>query len=952
MSWVPLAGGGADLERQRVVFGETAVKLTTKERDLVAYLSARPGTTVTRGELLVEVWKQSTRASEEPVYSAIKRLRAKIDRGEHQHVVSVHGDGYRWVPPVTSPFLAFVAAGPAEPIARRAPRDAFFGREAERAAASEALDAPRTIVTLVGPGGVGKTRLAMEIAASRAHVFCDLSSALDEGAAIARIAASLEVPLAGIDQAAFPRAIRHALASHPERLVILDNAEQLLEPVATLLASWADVLPSTLVTSREPLRLQGERVVAVGPLPLSEAVALFGDRVAASGGERVEAATSEAIVARVDRLPLAIELAAALVPSIGAATLLASLVDSLGTLVDGRRDAPARHATLRAAVEWSWAYLDAAERDGLADLATFEGSFDVEAARAVIARDDAPALLATLCRRSQVHREGDRFRLYAAVRELARERGERDGADLRHAAYFVERGAERLAMREGPRHAEASAWLDRTASELRVAFERSLAGGWSGVAILARCVDAAQGQRGGDVDARRASLRRAIEATRDAGERAALLLAEGLLPGSPIDVLEQALALADSEAARAEIGLALGRRHAPHDALAAREMLGRALQHAVTAGDERSRGRIIASLGETAWLTGAVDEARGLLREGLVIHERARDDRAIAGTAALLAHLDRLESGDGAASELLRRATESASRLADPLVAAQVALDRGQHLTRVGDQRGARVALDEAMRAYARIGFVRERALAHLHLTEALVGVGDLDAALEEAQRALADLDDADVACSTVHEAIACVHLLAGRGAEAARWIESGLALARARGAARSECTLLGKRGLFHLSQGDAEQALSDFDAAARKNEARGSTAITGASLVDRAMAARAAGRDVEADADLARARTLLREPDEARPEGRMLVVCDAAGRGFAAVAAGASPSETERRLRAETARFFERVPQNEWDLVLRFLDWLVGRVGRMPARRRAAPRVRPTRGKTLRRSR
>jgi hypothetical protein len=96
-------------------------------------------------------------------------------------------------------------------------------------------------------------------------------------------------------------------------------------------------------------------------------------------------------------------------------------------------------------------------------------------------------------------------------------------------------------------------------------------------------------------------------------------------------------------------------------------------------------------------------------------------------------------------------------------------------------------------------------------------------------------------------------------------------------------------------------------------------------------MAARAAGRDAEADADLAHARALLRDPDERRPEGRMMIVCDAAGRAFAAVERGASPEAEQRRLREATARFFDRVPTSEWDLVLRFLDWLVSRIAHAP---------------------
>ena len=142
-------------------------------------------------------------------------------------------------------------------------------------------------------------------------------------------------------------------------------------------------------------------------------------------------------------------------------------------------------------------------------------------------------------------------------------------------------------------------------------------------------------------------------------------------------------------------------------------------------------------------------------------------------------------------------------------------------------------------------------------------------------------------------------------------------------GAARSECTLLGKRGLVKLARGDFEGAWADFDGAVQKNAARGSVAIAGASLTDRAMAAYALGREDEAGRDLAEARAMLRDPPEEQIQGRMLAACAPVGRGFGAVRSGELPARAHETARRETARFFVR-PPNEWDVVMRLLDWLI----------------------------
>jgi tetratricopeptide (TPR) repeat protein len=324
-----------------------------------------------------------------------------------------------------------------------------------------------------------------------------------------------------------------------------------------------------------------------------------------------------------------------------------------------------------------------------------------------------------------------------------------------------------------------------------------------------------------------------------------------------------------------------------------------------------------------------VSEASGRLRAALEIHARAGDRRAIARTSALLAHVDRLETGGGAASDLLRQARTAADELGEPLVRARVLMDVGQHLTRIGDQAGARAALAEAASLYERVGFARDRAFLHLHMAETQVGIGDFEQALRDGRTALAALPDGgDVARSTIYEAIGCIHLLRSELAEAERWIEDGLELARTSSAARSECTLLGKRGLLHLVRGATERAWEEFDAAVKKNEARGALTMAGESLADRAMASLALGREAPARLDFARARRLLHDPPPETVEGRMLALCEIVGLGFGSRRAGATPKQALRRARAHAGKLLDSLPPQEWDLVLRLADWLVGRIG------------------------
>ncbi len=308
----------------------------------------------------------------------------------------------------------------------------LVGRDRELAELAELTRSER-VVTLIGPGGSGKTRLALHAAAESVGAF-------DDGV--------LWVPLAAITdpeivEAEIGRTIgaQDGLADHIDEkrmLLLLDNLEQLLPDVASRLASLGDRCPNLhlLLTSRAPLRIAAEREYAVDPLPEADAVALFRQRAFVS---EPEDAVHE-ICRRLDGLPLAIELAAARTRVLTPDRLLERLGLALPVLTGGRRDAPERQQTLRATIEWSFDLLPAEERQLFARLAVFAGSFTAESAEAVCGAslDRVEALVEhSLVRRWETGRLG----MLETIRELAFEKleesGEADVIRRRHAEFLL-----------------------------------------------------------------------------------------------------------------------------------------------------------------------------------------------------------------------------------------------------------------------------------------------------------------------------------------------------------------------------------------------------------------------------------------------------------------------------------------------------------------------------------
>ncbi|HEY3647882.1 MAG TPA: BTAD domain-containing putative transcriptional regulator [Streptosporangiaceae bacterium] len=368
----------------------------------------------------------------------------------------------------------------------------MVGRAAAVADLRALLDEHR-LVTLTGPGGVGKTRLALETATQAADAFPDGAWMAElAGLAGTRTPADAVIAVLGVrdDSSADPADLLAEALRTSRMLLILDNCEHLVDQVAKLAAQLLQVAPGLriLVTSREPLMVAGEYVWAVPALTQSSAVQLFAMRAsAAAPGFHLDEGNAQAVAGlcrRLDGIPLALELAATRVRALGVHELLARLDDRFRLLVTGPRDAPPRQQTLWAVIDWSWELLTEPERLVLRRLAVGADGCSLSAAEAICAEDglDVLGLLARLVDRSLVvvadGPDGPRYRLLESVAAYGLQRleqaGEAGRLRVRHRRYytdFAERAAPRLR-----RHDQRS-WLrrlDAEAADLRSALDCAL----------------------------------------------------------------------------------------------------------------------------------------------------------------------------------------------------------------------------------------------------------------------------------------------------------------------------------------------------------------------------------------------------------------------------------------------------------------------------------------------
>jgi predicted ATPase/DNA-binding winged helix-turn-helix (wHTH) protein len=397
-----------DQSTRALTVGGEAVHVEPQVFELLLYLVVNRDRAVAKTELLDAIWGDQF-VSESALTTRIKSARAALgDNGrEQQHIRTVHGFGYRLV----SEVVEVTVGRHADPSARQSraaesmPRfpTPFRGRADECREVASLLERHR-VVTLLGPGGIGKTRLAVEVVgataegavAARPPVFVNLAATGADGAVAAAIASTLGIE---VGQRRDPmHAVLEYLDAVPH-LVVLDNCEHVLSganaAAGEIVAGTADAC--ILATSREPLGFGFERLYRLGPLPLmsdtdvitvdtvvhNPAVAMFLDRARLAGDEALSDASDAKQIVELCRalegLPLALELAAGRVAAFGVADLLGLLDRRLDILGDHSTAREHRHRTLRSTVEWSYDLLGPDEQRLLRSLAVFPAGVTIEA---------------------------------------------------------------------------------------------------------------------------------------------------------------------------------------------------------------------------------------------------------------------------------------------------------------------------------------------------------------------------------------------------------------------------------------------------------------------------------------------------------------------------------------------------------------------------------------------
>jgi predicted ATPase/DNA-binding winged helix-turn-helix (wHTH) protein len=470
---------------QRVLLrAKTPLSLGSRAQEILLVLVERAGEIVKKSELMARVWP-NTIVEEGSLRVHIAALRKALGDGQAgmRYVENVTGHGYRFIAPLkrvdeAQPSPVAQARAAEHSYKNPIPLTRMIGRAPVVATLASRLPR-RRFVTIVGPGGIGKTTVAMA-AADRLHdsyphgvCFVDLASIVDPVLISGTVASALG--LASVSQDPLLNVIE--CLKHKQMLLVLDNCEHVIDAAALLAEKLVTGAPGVhmIATSRESLRARSEWVLRLAPLELPppgavltaaealgfSAIQLFAERAMASLNtfalNDADVPTVADICRRLDGLPLAIELAAARVDLFGIRTLAARLDDRLGLLTRGCRTAVPRHQTLRATLDWSYEILPRFEQVALRRLAVFAGAFDTRSAGAVIVDDEidaavVPDVLTDLAAKSllAVHVAGEQvlYRLLETSRAYALEKLEvsRESAEIkrRHAQLCCSWGQDDL----------------------------------------------------------------------------------------------------------------------------------------------------------------------------------------------------------------------------------------------------------------------------------------------------------------------------------------------------------------------------------------------------------------------------------------------------------------------------------------------------------------------------
>jgi class 3 adenylate cyclase/predicted ATPase/Tfp pilus assembly protein PilF len=644
-----------------------------------------------------------------------------------------------------------------------AERDAFVGRREPLAELARRFHDGARLVSVLGIGGTGKTRLITRFGWSSlgdfpgGAWFCDLSQARSQDGIVHAVAQGLDLPLGKDDPVT---QIGHAIAGRGQCLVILDNFEQVARYAEETLGRWLNRASNArfLVTTREVLGLAGEEVLALAPLPSADAMALFVRRAeAAKPGFQPNAEDQAAIaplVKLLEGLPLAIELAAARVRVMPPRTLLLRMSERFKLLAStgGRVD---RQATLRTVFDWSWDLLSLPEKAALAQLSVFEGGFTLESVEAILdlsGYDNAPWLmdaLQSLLHKSFVrHVSDERFDLLVSVQEYAAEH-------LRTADRYPGSGPAALRAAE-VRHGAYFSGLDEN------------------TAIAGECVELDNFV----VACRRAAARGDADVAANALERAWA----GLKLRGPFRVGDELVSVV-----RATPGLggaALARVYwiagqvswAAGKSVEACVQFECSLARAREVGDRRCECCALISLGGLDSHEGRMEAARARLAAALVIAREMKD----------LSLQSDAHNGLGNMEDSLGRTGEARAHFDAALALAR----------EVGDRRREGDILGNLGTLYGSVGSMDE---ARSHHEAALA------AAREVGDRRL----EGNTLCN-----LGLLHHVQGRFADALGELDAALAVARDLGHARLECIVLCNLGMVYDSLARCDEASDHFEAA------------------------------------------------------------------------------------------------------------------------------------------